>query len=112
MRNYEFTAPPPLNYNVPTDNERITTMATHTYSLNAVAHYNDGYAIVPDCVAKDQIAWADSFSSFPAVPCYATGAIVPGADPVFVWLDGDAYGLGSPGTGDMVVRDAGGAAAP
>lgn len=81
-------------------------MTAHTYTRTMIARYGDNYVIVPDGVADDQRAWADSMSPFPAIPCLSTGAPISGFYPVFVWLDGNAYGLGTPGTGDMIVRDA------
>lgn len=47
---------------------------------------------VPDQVADDQATY--------------DGLAFPTAEGTHVWLDGDAYDLHGPGTGDMVVRDA------
>ena len=78
-------------------------MTTWTYQKRAAAHLegNDvsfpaNTVTVPDQVADDQHAYAGRQHEFPA--------LTSEGQEITVWLDGDAYGLNTTGTGDMVVR--------
>ncbi len=73
-------------------------MATHTYTKQYAAHYNGAVVTVPDDVADHQREWDATGRSFMALRTDGSK--------VRVRLDGDAYGLHTPGTGDMVVKSA------
>ncbi len=82
-------------------------MTEYTYTRQFAAHYGNATAIVPDQVAEDQRGWDESGKSFPAIRAGAFGNPLPGAPrKVRVRVDGEAYGLYTPGTGDMVVKSA------
>lgn len=83
-------------------------MTKYTYDRQHAAHYLNGAVIVPDQIAENPAAWDESGESFPAIRANAFGNPLPGAPrKVRVRLDGAAYGLGTSGVGDMVVKPAG-----
>lgn len=79
---------------------------TYTYNRTMVAHLAEtgGFVVVPDQIAEAQKENDRAGTAFPAYPCRSTGAR-ESDEPVMVRLDGEAYGLWTPGTGDMVVRE-------
>ena len=70
-------------------------MTRYTFTLGAQAHTisRTAFVTVPDQVAKDQLAF-DGLT-FPVLRMDGTKTRAT--------LRGDEYGLGTPGTGDMVV---------
>ena len=74
-------------------------MTKYTYDRHFCARYgnSDTLAVVPDQVASDQIGYWKRDRSFPALVNGST---------VRVRINGEATGLGTTGTGDLVVRRA------
>lgn len=72
-----------------------TEMKTYTYDRRYAAHMGNEVVTIPDEVAADQRAWDREGTAFPAVR--------GNGDEVMVRLDGEAYGLHTPGTGDPIV---------
>jgi hypothetical protein len=70
-------------------------MTTWTYDHRCAAWLGDEIVTVPDEIDIDQRTHDREGTVFPAIAYQGT---------VYVRLDGDAYGLHTGGTGDMVVR--------
>ena len=77
-------------------------MTIHTYNQRAEAWLGDQLVIIPDAVniGNTQRAWDDSGNK----PFIAHRK--KDGRPVLVRLDGEAYDLHGPGTGDCIVRRA------
>jgi hypothetical protein len=71
----------------------------YTFARRMTAHYAGRFVVVPDQVEADQHGYDGK--TFPALL-----RVAGGDKKIRVRLDGDAYGLNTPGTGDMVVRAA------
>ena len=67
----------------------------YTYQKKKEAHYGSGTVIIPDQVASNQREFDLARTQFPAKRHDGTR--------IRVRLDGDAYGLHTGGTGDMIV---------
>ena len=69
------------------------------YSRNFAAHLGEtgGIVTIPDQIADDQRRHDEAGTAFPARD--------DRGNQIMVRLDGDAYGLHTPGTGDTVVRE-------
>jgi len=82
-------------------------MTSYTYDRKLVAHLGEtgGFVIVPDQISDAQKDHDRAGTVFAAYPCRSTGAR-ESDEPLMVRLDGEAYGLWTPGTGDMIVREA------
>lgn len=76
-------------------------MTRYTFERGHAAHYAGRIITVPDQVAQNQKAFDGK--SFPAIdaPGYPWNGRA-----IRVRLDGEAYGLHTPGTGDMTCRAA------
>lgn len=68
----------------------------YTYDRNYAAHYGSRIVTVPDQVADDQKGYDGR--TFPAIDSNGSR--------VRVRLNGESYGLNTPGTGDMIVKSA------
>lgn len=72
---------------------------TYSYNKRFAAHLGEtgGIVFIPDQIAEDQKRHDIDGTAFPARDdC---------GNEIKVCLDGDAYGLHTPGTGDVVVRE-------
>jgi hypothetical protein len=70
----------------------------YSYDLNSGAFLGDEIVTVPDQIADEQRYHDRTQTVFPARRCRGGS--------IDVRLDGDAYSLWTPGTGDMIVRKA------
>lgn len=70
----------------------------YNYTRNFAAWLGDETVTIPDEVAENQRAWDREGTAFPA-------KLRDGSD-IMVRLDGEAYGLHTPGTGDPIVVEA------
>ena len=66
----------------------------YTYNHQYAAHMGNQFVTVPDQIAENQKQHDINETVFPALL---------GGDSIMVRLDGEAYGLHTTGTGDMVV---------
>jgi hypothetical protein len=80
-------------------------MTTWTYDRNHVAHFGTGYVVVPDQISYNQREHDEAGTIFPAYRCDGSGRRTS-SRPAHVRLHGEAYGLHTTGTGDMIVRRA------
>lgn len=71
-------------------------MTAYTYDRRMAAWLGDEIVTVPDQIADDQRAHDEARTVFPAIR--RGGGIA-----IKVRLNGDAYGLHTPGAGDMIV---------
>jgi hypothetical protein len=74
-----------------------------TYTRRFAAHMKDIVVTVPDQVADDQCGFAERDVMFPA--------LLPTGGRVMAYVDAEATGLSTPGTGDLVVVAASGCCA-
>ena len=77
------------------EHNREDAPMTYTYLDGYLAHYAGRHILVPDQVAASQRAYVGR--TFPAFDA---------GKKIRVRLDGDAYGLHTAGTGDMICRAA------
>jgi hypothetical protein len=78
-------------------------MTDWTYTNTQLAHFGQGFVIVPDQVADEQLQYDADRTIFPAYRCTISGTKLSN-HAVQVRLDGEAYGLHTSGTGNMRVR--------
>jgi hypothetical protein len=87
--------------------DRATTvggMTHYSYDRNHVAHLGKtgAFVIVPDQIAANQKEHDKAGTVFPAYLCSREG-VRESDSPLWVRLNGKAYGLSTPRPGDMVV---------
>jgi hypothetical protein len=80
-------------------------MTHYSYDRNHVAHLGEtgAFVIVPDQIAAKQKEHDKAETVFPAYLCSSEGARESDS-PLWVRLNGEAYGLWTARPGDMVVR--------
>jgi hypothetical protein len=76
----------------------MTTYITYIYGRRFAAWLENQIVTIPDEVADDQRHHDTARTIFPAV--------TDNGEVILVQLDGDAYGLHTPGAGDAIVRKA------
>lgn len=76
-------------------------MTRYTYSRRIYALYGKTTVIIPDQVFEDQKGWDESGKTFTAI---TVGSLWQPSRKVRVRLDGEAYALHLPGTGNIIVK--------